>query len=190
MRFRLIYKGPLKSRNSANKDDKQAIRRSFHEQLKNLWNHEPLVSLKEEMTEVDLEKQGALVKQIGNFKFVPLVSSLHGWNTVATIEFLLLRDAIPGDLINHGGDIDNRLKVLFDALRMPSHESELPSGDKPLIEENPFYVLLEDDSLVTAVTVITDRLLKPVDTKNYVEIIASVSVSVTRASWNNIGIGA
>jgi hypothetical protein len=57
-----------------------------------------------------------------------------------------------------GGDIDNRIKVLFDGLRMPEHTPEL--GGVPLeVDENPFFCLLEDDSLITSVTVTTDRLL-------------------------------
>lgn len=90
-------------------------------------------------------------------RFVPLVSSAGGFT--CSLDILFLRRDNPGGLIvkgKDGGDIDNRIKVLFDGLKMPETMSDL--GGLPL-EENPFYCLLEDDSLITSVNVITDRLL-------------------------------
>lgn len=51
------------------------------------------------------------------------------------------------------GDIDNRLKTLFDALRLPNQTNELVGYDNPAPDENPFFCLLEDDSLITHVSV-------------------------------------
>ena len=69
----------------------------------------------------------------------------------------------------HGGDIDNRIKVLFDALRMPLNKSEL-RGQAPAKDEDPFYCLLQDDNQITEVKITTDRLLTPIgcdaDSKN------------------------
>jgi hypothetical protein len=63
-----------------------------------------------------------------------------------------------GRFILKNGDIDNKLKTLFDALRMPGNESEtgqaVPDGD-----DDPLFVLLEDDGLVSEVKVTTDQLL-------------------------------
>jgi hypothetical protein len=69
---------------------------------------------------------------------------------------------MPGGIIRHGGDIDNRIKVLFDSLRIPRNSSELPSGP-PAQDEDPFFCLMEDDKYVTELNVATDRLLIPVD---------------------------
>ena len=91
------------------------------------------------------------------------------------------------ELIRHGGDIDNRVKTLFDALRMPSLD-ELPKRDVPKRGEEPFYVLLEDDALVTGFSVITDRLLIPTASEGQVELIIHVKVSTTRSSMDNIGL--
>ncbi len=55
--------------------------------------------------------------------------------------------------------MDNRLKMLFDALAIPSKSDGLSS--EPAAEEDPLYCLLEDDRLITSLTVITDRLLIP-----------------------------
>ena len=57
------------------------------------------------------------------------------------------------------GDIDNRLKTLFDALRAPKNATEIPKGAVPGPDEDPFFCLLEDDALITAVSVETERLL-------------------------------
>src|SRR5439155_16785100 len=74
---------------------------------------------------------------------------------------LLLRRDMPGNLIANGGDIDNRLKVLFDGLRLTRNREEL-GGATPQADEDPFYCLLEDDKLITEVRITTDRLLRPV----------------------------
>ena len=50
----------------------------------------------------------------------------------------------PGALISQGGDIDNRVKTLLDALRMPSgdEEARAPSPGAGLL-----YCLMESDTL-------------------------------------------
>jgi hypothetical protein len=59
------------------------------------------------------------------------------------------------------GDIDNRIKGMLDALRMPS-KSEIGSANlSPQQGEAPFFTLLEDDALVTSPSVETDYLLEP-----------------------------
>ena len=63
--------------------------------------------------------------------------------------------------MSNGGDIDNRIKVLFDGLRMPKTDSELGRLRIDPEEEDPFFCLLEDDRLVTSVSVTTDRLIVP-----------------------------
>jgi len=76
---------------------------------------------------------------------------------IAELDILLLRNEVPGRIIVDGGDIDNRLKTLFDALRCPHSAEE--AGAQP-DSDSAIYTLLEDDSLITAVGVTTDRLLE------------------------------
>jgi len=65
-------------------------------------------------------------------------------------------------LVSSGGDIDNRIKVLFDGLRVPKYDSELKNL-APEEGENPLFCLLEDDdSLITSIKITTDRLLTPI----------------------------
>lgn len=78
---------------------------------------------------------------------------------VCQLDNLFLRREEAGQLVRHGGDIDNRLKVLFDSLRVP--DLEQVTKLTPTATEDPFYCLLEDDSLITGFRVTTERLLDP-----------------------------
>ncbi len=73
----------------------------------------------------------------------------------------------PAHLIRSGGDVDNRIKVLFDAPRMPENCDEFADYPMPEKDEDPFYCLLEDDRLVTEMKVTTDRQLTPVSLGDY-----------------------
>ena len=97
-------------------------------------------------------------------RFVPLVSKAGGF--LCSLDILFLRRHKAGSLIANGGDIDNRIKVLFDGLRMPSDDSEL-AGFEIEPDEDPFYCLLEDDNLITRVSVETDRWLLPLERGNH-----------------------
>ncbi len=73
------------------------------------------------------------------------------------LDILFLRPEEPG-LIIRGGDLDNRMKVLFDALRLPNNLAE--AGGKEAEEgDEPVYCLLEDDRLISEVRIVTDHLL-------------------------------
>ena len=72
------------------------------------------------------------------------------------IDILFLRrDQHP--LILRGGDIDNRLKTLFDAFRVPDKKGKLKCD--PAEGEDPFFVLLQDDKLISEVRIDTDNIL-------------------------------
>jgi len=182
MEFRLTYRGPLKG-NAATVIDKQLLRRSFHLQLKQLWGQEPLKST-EDLLKQKAVTTSSVIFELDGFKFAPLITEriyLH-----AELEVLLLRPEQKGFILTGGGDIDNRLKTLLDSLRMPRNSQELPKGDKPNKEENPFFCLLEDDSLVTSVSISADQLLEPID-QGHVLAIIKVKTVQTRGTWQNSG---
>ncbi|HOA94424.1 MAG TPA: hypothetical protein PKJ79_11745, partial [Quisquiliibacterium sp.] len=86
-----------------------------------------------------------------------------------------------------GGDIDNRLKTLLDGLRMPRGANE---GRQTLLDTPdpvPFFCLLEDDSLVTKVTVESEQLLRPAPPDAVIAVI-SVHVKKTVLSHDNMAI--
>lgn len=70
----------------------------------------------------------------------------------------------------------------MDGLRVPGNPSEAPSANSP---DDRFYCLLEDDSLVSKVTVETEQLLRecPVD---FVIAVIHVNIKKTRTSYDNI----
>ena len=73
------------------------------------------------------------------YRFMPLISDWFFTGIPCSLDILFLRRDGPGSLVKHGGDIDNRLKVLFDALRMPDTCDEV-CGDSPGPDEDPFYI--------------------------------------------------
>jgi len=156
--FRLIYEGHLPAAGSSKNraKEKQAIRRFLHPQLRALWEKHPaLQGTRENLHAVN---NRLLPKyEFGGFKFLPIVNDY--FHLICSLDILFLRREGPGDAV-HGGDLDNRLKVLLDGLRRPSSPDEL-KGEAPTADETPFFCLLSDDSLVSQFQVTTDRLLMP-----------------------------
>ncbi len=156
MKFTLTYTGDLRANGSVN--HKHALRCHFHAQLGVLWQHEPLLENQHwykggKPTKIDLNRL------IGSFRFVPLVSpSVH---LVCELKIFMLRPEPAGSIITQGGDIDNRLKTLFDSLRVPKNEGEVPRTAQPMPDQDPLFCLLEDDALITSISVETERLLIP-----------------------------
>jgi hypothetical protein len=100
-----------------------------------------------------------------------------------------LRPEAPGSVITQGSDIDNRLKTLFDSLRMPKNLNELPSGISPSDIDNPFFCLLEDDNLITKVSVTTDRLLRIDSQQNDVLLVIHVVIKRLKDMIVSSGLG-
>jgi hypothetical protein len=92
-------------------------------------------------------------------RFIPLISNTGGFS--CALDILFLRRDAPGNLIENSGDIDSRIKVLLDGLRMPDSVKELGGFDIDSAKENPFYCLLENDRLISRISVTTDRLITP-----------------------------
>lgn len=170
MEFRLTYEGLLLSpkESPSRTDHKHSIRQQLHPQLRMFWSIHPwLVHLSKHGWTGGKANNGQNVIDVladrftrsKGYKFVPLVR--EELNLICGIEILYLRPRKPGSILCKG-DIDNKLKTLFDALKVPSEGNELPSYG-PGTDEAPFFVLLEDDKLVTHLSVETDYLMKPVD---------------------------
>ena len=166
MEFRLVYDGRLPSAsNSSRVKEKHDIRKSIHQQLVQLTEIRKSVEGRHLITSKRFNLSG--------FGFVPLVTKAHA--VFCHLDILFLRSGPPGSHII-GGDLDNRLKTLFDALRVPRNANEVPSGAEPEESEVPFRCLLEDDSLITDHTVTTDRLLLPSANDSHVRLILRVHI--------------
>ena len=129
----------------------------------------------------------SLLRPMGSFTFAPLVSA--EMNATAELVVTLLRPEPPGNLLTQGGDIDNRLKTLFDALTMPRHLNALAIGSTPSADEAPFFCLLEDDNLVTSIQVKTEQLLEQVEDPALVDLFINVRTRITRITFKNMILG-
>lgn len=182
MEFVLFYQGPLKA--NAGPKEKQHIRRYLHRQLNELWKQKPLQSQTALLKERPFDNAASNIRQVGHFRFAPLVT--EQLRMIAHLHVTFLRPEEPGALITQGGDIDNRIKTLFDALRMPS-PNEIPKDDVPGDDENPFHCLLEDDNLITSIHVQTERLLDTRVGTNDVLLLIRVTTRLTERTWVNTG---
>lgn len=186
MRFRLCYEGELKAtqrdpvagQNDRLAEHKQALRKCFHKQLKQQWQTNKFLREHHVWPRdygfdqrpgnldmdwgIDPKELHPLADIVANlhrengYRFVPLV--MERWSLRCALDVLLLRRDYPGSVIE-AGDLDNRVKTLIDGLRRPKNAVELRGNEAPAEGEDPFYVLLEDDRLITEFSVETDTLL-------------------------------
>lgn len=184
MEFTLYYRGELKA--NGKPADKHAIRRRFHLQLRDLWTHLPLQVFAEKLLRVAPPNDLGIFRERHGFTFAPLVCESLG--LIAELDVRLLWPGAPGAIVTSGGDIDNRLKTLLDALKYPSEETALPAGAAPGDDETPFFCLLEDDSLISKLTVETGRLLEPVTSSSEVVLFIHVRTKQLKVMWGTIGL--
>lgn len=207
MQFRLTYEGllfatqrdPENDQRDKRADHKHGIRRAFHAQLKRLWEIMPhlkegggsgpsaLVMGGAPSLPHDVSSLSARHSLYG-WNFVPLVT--QELNLICGLDILFLRPDRPG-VVLRSGDIDNRLKTLFDALRIPeANESYHARSHGP--DEQPFFCLLEDDKLITKVSVETDQLLQFVTPKrdmNEVRLVITVTLRPYELHLGNMQFG-
>jgi hypothetical protein len=201
MEFRLTYAGPLYAHKRNKKWKERSlhiheIRRQFQRQLKILWAIQPaLIQAMKDGSTVEVYSGSGCppLNQIfphDGFNWLPMVTKHNG--LICKVDLLLLRPGPPGDARS---DIDNRLKVVFDALRKADGPDELGAGTskgqmKPEGNEDPFFVVLQDDCLITHLSVTTDTLLEPVPNTppdNAVRLVLDIKVSPYRGFVETAG---
>ena len=182
MRFHLHYRGTLKSNGSVK--HKHGLRRQFARQLEDLWNRDPLVEREGKRSRfLDPNYVLTAIERVDGHTFSSVVNKKN--HLTAELDITLLRPGDPGVL--SGGDIDNRLKTLFDALTIPKMD-QIPSGETPDSDGHPIHCLLEDDGLITGVRVVSDRLLEGEVKDSEVLLVIRVDVSCTKATMVNLGL--
>jgi len=204
MKFVLTYDGELPSNGDYRK--KWEIRKHFHPQLQELWQTHPSLhdmqyrryvhqsgqmmmethhtvagpAMKrppEDKMHEYRDVQGPILR--GDREFLPIVRS--DLALVCGLKIQFLRKEAPGRLIQEG-DLDNRLKTLFDALSAPDQQQIVP--DTTI--EGPIYCLMENDALIAGVTIETQRLLtRPNSSIREVHLVIEVDVRVTQARYYN-----
>lgn len=192
LNFTLTFDGKIPSGNKGSHvKEKQEIRRALHPQLQAWWETGPLAATWREIpTGSTMWEQYIRSRQAveSGFTYLPLVTKFL--EVACELDILLLKPEDPGRFVRNDGDLDNRLKILFDALRMPLDRGEIPAGDSPEDNERPyFYCLLEDDNLITKVTLQADRLLALRPDPDAVRLIISVAIRATHLTRLNFPFG-
>jgi hypothetical protein len=210
VQFRLTYEGPLVAETSKGRkvpgraDDKQFIRKKIHPQLRRLWREHPFLAKADspmpaarpgfkavefgrpKMSTAEIAKNNAMF----GYEFVPLVRSDQ--EILCSIDILVLRPHPAGSPL-HDGDLDNRLKTLIDGLQRPRTADQLgPSYQAPDADERPFFVLLENDSLVSKISVEADTLLEALPNSygvNDARVVITVRLQPFVLRPDNIGFG-
>ncbi len=208
MRFHLIYSGPLSaSGNKSKPEEGAAIRAKISPQLRQLWEtHHSLQVLSQEGA-LPPTNVGNMVMMSSNGKASPrqMAQSGYGTDLLTTIpingrafmplvrkslslnceiDILFLRQQDPGALVSQGGDIDNRVKTLLDALRNPDNDED---ARHPTTGEGIIFTLMESDTLVSRLNIDTDRLLfSETEKPNEVHLVIEVTLNVLRVGPHNM----
>jgi hypothetical protein len=179
MQFCLHYTGRLKSRDNAS--GKHAIRAYLHPQIAALFKTPALSQFVGRSRMPDELAEFSRVVGGKTFHFV-VGQAFH---VVASLNIIVLLPGASGHLLTNGGDIDNRIKTLLDALRTPAASTELPRPDSFDYSDGGMCCLLENDNLVDRLTIQVHRDLAPVD-KHSVRCLVEVSTRVTQTVWKNL----
>jgi hypothetical protein len=186
MQFRLVYEGSIAPRQKIKLQDLHSIRTALHLQMKALWQFPPLQGHCEtwlrHLSKDDTDTY-ALYEQRGAAIFVPLISKRN--DLTCELDITFLRQQAAGQLLGDGGDIDNRVKTLLDALSVPPNAQSAAFADGP---SQPIFCLLQDDSLVTKISVETDRLLRPAEDVFDLVAIIKVYVRASRVTFGTIAL--
>lgn len=200
MKFRLVFYGDLRPKQQIGLAEVHGVREQFRPQLDKLWDSKPL---KERGSVRRLKPENGdigIFESVSGVLFAPLITDR--WDTYAELEVLLVRQNASHSVLHSAGDIDNRLKTLFDALRMPTAsevQTLLAKSPENFSAENSYNVLLQDDALVTKVSVESDRLLDtsmfagsqphaaPMEKMSLA--IITVTIKLARTTFGNIGLG-
>jgi hypothetical protein len=203
MHFCITYDGELKSAGGSTRSaDKWDIRRKIHPQLAELWDVHPTLNgqamaypVPDKVRHDRLEGKKVAEEAKKAFRdSLRTPISMGGHNCIPVVRkslfltcalnILFLRKEGPGSLVASGGDLDNRIKTLFDGLRMPTHDE----GAAEKADRDPLFCLLEDDALITDVVIRTDRLLsRPGSSSSEVRLIIDVDVHPTHVRTDNSG---
>ena len=121
--------------------------------------------------------------QRGGHGFVPIVT--EEMELRVALDILFLRPVDPGMIIK-GGDLDNRLKTLLDALRLPDNAE----GVAPQASVEPIFCLLQDDRLISEIKMTSDQLLllpkESAITPNDVFLVVNVALEAPPSSaWHH-----
>ena len=183
MDFRLVFRGELPSGNSKTLTDVHRVRCAFHKQLQELWKTHPALDA-QHLDEVRPKGDISVLEKRAGHSFVCVVTNrlfLH-----CELQILFLRPHPKGEIVTQSGDLDNRIKTLFDALRIPTEKEANSLFRESTALESPFHCLLQDDALISKFSVDADRLLEFTNPRE-VHLVITANVRPTKTVWGNLG---
>ena len=151
MKFKLLYFGEILINPRKRAQHISDIRMQFHPQLKKLVEHSPWNNMTKFM-EPNPTKSPISTRMVGGIAWNPIISP--NLKMIAELDIQLLHPEIVGMARS---DIDNRIKTLLDGLRAPQNEHEI--GTNTPRDIGPIYTLLDDDHLITKLSINTSHLL-------------------------------
>lgn len=147
MEYLIIYHGNLPSNGS--KDDKGKIREILNDQIKKIWDTDQYKNLMK--SRQSNKKVKDMYVSVADINYLPMISSKIKLYCHIKIEYFSNRS--PSEIFTDG-DLDNKLKTLFDGLRAITSKQE-----KTYEKENQlYYTVLEDDNLVKGLTIETHQI--------------------------------
>ena len=211
MKFTLTYDGELKANSPKQKWE---IRKAFAPQLEELRRINPGLSMLAQprhvpitpgipVWEVHHSADARVAEILDNYsslpsdwidvcrpvvvkdrQFLPIVRNSLALKCGLKIIFLRKEES---GRVYQGGDMDNRLKTLFDARSVPNKDQLV---DDPSVSD-PIHCLLEDDALISGIYIETQRLLGKTDgSKHEVRLIIEVDVRVAISrTYNQLFLG-
>jgi hypothetical protein len=173
MKFKLIYKGELKINPKRRSQHLADIRRQISPQLKRLSEIAPYNVIKKKLLDKD---RG--VREIGGARFFPIITP--ELDLLSELDIQILH---PELLETPRADIDNRMKTLLDALKRPQSSHEVTDKNKGEI----IYTLLDDDHLVTRMTINTSHLLS-FENEEDLLVIITVNIRASKGTMDNLAV--
>jgi hypothetical protein len=187
MKFKLLYYGELMTNPKNRSHHVSEIRMALHHQLKSLMGHSPWKNLADHMVP-NPTKAPVLTKSVGGCVFNPIISDKL--NMFVELDIQMLH---PEKIGFARADIDNRAKTLLDALRCPQNPHEC--GENIPKNIGPIYTLLDDDHLVSKLSINTSHLLSaenvfshgPADEdEDKIFLMINVSVRISEGTLDNL----
>jgi hypothetical protein len=165
MRFHLSFEGSLPSTGNHDPNNPRpaklkaiwAIRDYVHVQLEQLFKTHPALSGRSGASRV---LRHALIPpiRVDDHRFFALARS--NFNLKCGLKVDLLVNHQPGSVLSKQGDLDNRLKTLFDGLRVPTVTQEIKQfKTREQLEADDYICLLQDDVLITSLQIEVQRYL-------------------------------
>ncbi|MBN9425872.1 MAG: hypothetical protein J0H09_05140 [Burkholderiales bacterium] len=129
------------------------------------------------------DQDGRLSVQFGLKRYRCLVS--EKLDVAIDLQITILVPNKDAAAVREGGDLDNRLKTLFDALRAPAQPNEIPDTDEFDYAGEGMFCLMRDDNLIKNISVQMHQDYAPID-KDTVLCLMLVNTRLLAMRYDNL----